>query len=162
MRKNVANHENLTPQDLRLLNALQEDCRVSNAELAQRLAMSEAACWRRTRALEEAGYVESYEARLNPGRLGFGVMAFVHIRFSSHSEEALRRFYQAVENAPEVMSCHNVTGACDFILRVVARNLEDYGDFIDRVLRRIDGIVSIESNISLKQVKISTRMPIRA
>ena len=150
----------LDATDRTLLRNLQLDGRLTNAKLAEKVSVSETACWRRLRRLEEEGYISGYEARLDRRMLGYGVYAFVQLHVSSHSEEATQAFERAIISCPEVLSCHNVTGQADFLLQVVAADLDEYGRFVDRVLRKIPIIVSIQSSLSLRELKNTTQLPI--
>ncbi|MGG7566729.1 Lrp/AsnC family transcriptional regulator [Rhodovulum sp. DZ06] len=144
-----------------LLELLQGDGRMSNARLSERLGMSETPCWRRLKKLEESGVIEGYQAVLSRRKLGLGVMAFVQLRCSEHDPEATRAFHRAVEASPNILACHNTTGADDFLLIAVARDLDDYSRFVDEVLRRLPGVTGIRSNLSLKEMKATNRLPVR-
>jgi DNA-binding Lrp family transcriptional regulator len=164
MRKNPT-HDGLNaplPLDARdrlLLRLLQNDGRATNASLARTVHMAEAPTWRRVRQLEEAGAIKGYRAVVNPGALGYEVLAFVHVRFSSHDPELQRAFEEEVQDIPQILWCHNVSGATDFLLCVVARNLREYGEFISARIRSMHGVTSIESSFSLKAVKENGAIP---
>ena len=115
--------------DRRLLEAVQRDARLTTAELAAQVALSTSPCWRRLKRLEDAGVILGYHARLDAARLGWGVMAFVHILLESHRAELGAQFEDAVLRIPEVVACHNVSGQYDFLLQVVARDLRHFGEF---------------------------------
>ncbi len=144
----------------RLLTLLQDDGRMTNTKLADRLGMSETPCWRRLKRLEESGVIEGYQANLNRRKLGLGVMAFVQLRCAEHDQAATAEFQRIVETTPNILSCHNTTGADDFLLIVVARDLDDYSVFVDSTLRRLPGVTSIRSNLSLKEMKASNKLPV--
>ncbi|WP_040545705.1 Lrp/AsnC family transcriptional regulator [Salipiger bermudensis] len=144
----------------RILTLLQEDGRMTNARLADTLGMSETPCWRRLKRLEESGVIEGYQANLNRRKLGLGVMAFVQLRCSEHDQTATAEFQRLVETTPNILACHNTTGADDFLLIVVARDLDDYSGFVDGTLRRLPGVTSIRSNLSLKEMKASSKLPV--
>lgn len=146
--------------NIQLLNLLQSDGRITNAKLAEHLQMSETPCWRRLKRLEESGIIEGYQANLNRRKLGLGVMAFVQLSCSEHNQEATAEFQRIVEVTPNILSCHNTTGEDDFLLVVVARDLDDYSAFVDNTLRRLPGVTSIRSNLSLKEMKASNRLPV--
>jgi DNA-binding Lrp family transcriptional regulator len=143
-----------------LLSLLQSDGRMTNAKLSEKLGMSETPCWRRLKRLEENGIIEGYQANLNRRKLGLGVMAFVQLRCSKHDQAATAEFQRIVETTPNILACHNTTGADDFLLIVVARDLDDYSSFVDSTLRRLPGVTSIRSNLSLKEMKASSKLPI--
>lgn len=143
-----------------MLDMLQQDGRVSNARLAEAFSLSETSCWRRLRRLEEAGLIAGYHARLDRRKLGFGVMAFVQIVCTQHSEAVTAEFERLIQASPNVLACDNTTGEADFLLQVVAADLDDYSHFVERVLRKLPGVLSIRSNLSLRQLKSTQRLPI--
>lgn len=150
----------LDDTDRALLALVQVDGRMSNARLAEALSLSETPCWRRLKRLEAEGIIDGYQANLNRRRLGLGVLAVVQLCFANHTDDAPTRFEEAVQHIPEVLSCHNVTGEADYFLQVVARDLDAYGVFVAEVLRKIPGVSSIRSSLSLREVKASTRLPV--
>ncbi|MDN7905088.1 Lrp/AsnC family transcriptional regulator [Burkholderia diffusa] len=152
--------ESLDKIDRGMLDMLQQDGRVSNARLAEAFSLSETSCWRRLRRLEEAGLIAGYHARLDRRKLGLGVMAFVQIVCTQHSEEVTAEFERLIQASPNVLACDNTTGEADFLLQVVAADLDDYSHFVERVLRRLPGVLSIRSNLSLRQLKSTQRLPI--
>lgn len=124
--------EQLDRIDRGMLDMLQQDGRVSNARLAEAFSLSESSCWRRLRRLEEAGLIAGYHARLDRRKLGFGVMAFVQIVCTQHGEEVTAEFERLIEASPNVLACDNTTGEADFLLQVVAADLDDYSHFVER------------------------------
>ena len=147
--------------DLKILAALQQDGRLTNARLADQLSLSETPCWRRLKRLEQEGYIRNYQANLDRRKLGFGVMAFVQISCIDHDESSTRKFEEVVQYSDNVLSCHNTTGEADFLLQVVARDLDDYSAFVENTLRKLPGVTAIRSNISLREVKSSSRLPLQ-
>ena len=152
--------DELDQVDIRLLRALQADSRLSNAKLAEQLAISETPCWRRLKRLETEGFIQSYQANLNRKKLGYGVVAFVQVTLGNHAGEEPLQFEQLVTTLPEILSCHNVTGDCDYLLQIVASDLDAYGIFVRDKLRKLPGVTSIRSNLSLREVKTSAILPI--
>ena len=146
--------------DRHILRLLQEDGALSNAKLAEQLSLSVTPCWRRLRRLEEDGFISSYQANLNRRKLGYGVLAFVHLGFDVHTSDAVGRFEDAILTHPTVLSCHKITGAADYLLQVVAEDLDTYGEFVELVLRRLPGVTSIQSSLALREIKASTRLPV--
>ncbi len=146
--------------DIAISDRLQRDGRLSNVKLAEQLSLSEASCWRKQKRLEECGVIEGYQAILNRKKLGLGVMAFVQISCTDHNEEATARFEKIIESAPQVLSCHNTTGEADFLLQVVAKDLDSYSRFVEKVLRKLPGVSSIRSNLSLRELKTTNRLPV--
>ena len=153
-------NNHLDPTDLAILRELQADGRLSNARLSEKLALSETPCWRRLKRLEAEGYIEGYQARLNRTKLGFGVVAFVQVTLADHAGKEPLQFENRVASMPEILSCHNVTGDCDYLLQIVAENLDAYGTFVRDQLRKLPGVASIRSNLSLRDVKTSSALPV--
>lgn len=160
MRKNNALLE-LDDTDLSLLELVQEDGRISNTRIAEKLSLSEAPCWRRRKRLEEDGLIDNYQANLNRERLGFGVLALVQISFANHTDDAPLQFENEIQKIPEILSCHNVTGEADYFLKIISKDLVSYELFLRTVLRKLPGVTSIRSSFSLREIKSSTRLPLR-
>jgi DNA-binding Lrp family transcriptional regulator len=146
--------------DIGIMERLQRDGRLTNAKLAVELSISETPCWRRLKRLEEEGVIESYQANLNRRKLGLGVMAFVQLTCTEHDEATTKAFETIIESSANVLSCHNTTGEADFLLQVVAKDLDDYSQFVERVLRTLPGVSAIRSNLSLRELKSSSRLPL--
>ena len=146
--------------DRRLLALLQDDARLTVAELAERVSLSTSPCWRRIRRLEQAGYIAGYHARLSPEKLGFGITAFVSVVMGSHTQEVARAFEARLRDIPEVIACHNVSGRYDFLLEVVATDLAAYGEFARNVLQALPGVTELHSSFSLKSLKAERRLPL--
>ena len=147
--------------DLRILQALQEDSRLTIAELAEKVGLSASPCHRRVRLLEERGVINRYVALLNQKAVGLPVSVFVSIKLESQREEALNRFAKAIAPWPEILECYLMTGARDYLLRVVVADLEAYEIFLKTKLTRLSGIASMESSFALEQVKYTSALPIR-
>ncbi|EPJ8758298.1 Lrp/AsnC family transcriptional regulator [Pseudomonas putida] len=152
--------EQLDDTDRELLRLLQEDGTLSSAALGERLSMTVTPCWRRRKRLEEMGIIKDYQANLDRRKLGYDVMAFAQVRFGNHSANAPDEFEQVILKLPQVLSCHKVTGEADYVLTVLANDLESYGRFVEEVLRRQPGIASIQSSLALREVKAVSRIPV--
>lgn len=146
--------------NLQILDLLQNDGRMTNAKLADHLGMSETPSWRRLKRLEENGVIDGYQANLNRRKLGLGVMAFVQLSCSEHDQSSTAEFQRIIEVTPNILACHNTTGEDDFLLIVVARDLDAYSEFVDNTLRRLPGVSSIRSNLSLKEMNASNKLPL--
>lgn len=146
--------------DTRILRALQEDGRISNQALAERVGISTAACWRRVRALEEAGVISGYAAILDRKQLGLNLCAYVHITLSRHVRESTTSFEAAIVQRPEVMECFATTGDADFILRVVTESIESLDAFLEECLFALPQISQVRSNIALRELKFDTALPL--
>lgn len=146
--------------DCQLLAALQQNARLTVAELAERVSLSPSPCWRRVKALEEAGLIQGYQARLSASQLGYGVTAFVSVMMGSHTQDVARAFEAKLEEIPEIIACHNVSGRYDFLLEVVAQDLNAFGEFVRDTLQTLPGVKEFHSSFSLKAVKDQRKLPI--
>ncbi len=146
--------------DVKILEALQLEGRLTNAELAERIALSPSPCWRRLKRLEGEGVVRGYQAVLDRRRLGLGVTAFVSILLDNHSEKIAREFEAGVAAISEIVSCHNVSGHFDFLLQVVAEDLDRFSYLVLNRIRTLPGVKEINTSFSLKEVKATNRLPI--
>lgn len=146
--------------DRRILAALQEDGRLTIAELANRVGLSASPCHRRVRILEDEGVIERYVAVLDQRAVGLPVSVFVSIKLESQREDALQKFAKAIAPWPEILECYLMTGPRDYLLRVVVADLAAYETFLKTKLTRLSGIGSIESSFALEQVKYTNRLPV--
>lgn len=159
MSKNRASVE-LDGVDRAMLRLLQEDGALSNATLGERLSLSVTPCWRRRKRLEDEHVITGYQANLDRRALGMNVFAFVQVTFNMHSGQDSDHFEDVMRRHDEVTSCHKITGAADYILQVVAADLDAYAEFVERVLRKQAGVSSIQSSLALREVKFSSRVPV--
>ena len=150
----------LAELDRRLLKLLQADSRLSNQELAERAGLSASACWRRVKALEEAGIIAAYPVVLDAEKAGFAFSAIVHITLSRHESIHVANFIRRVAERPEVLECLATTGEADYHLRVVCRDKDDYNDFLENFLFKLPGLAHVRTNLVLKEVKLDTRLPL--
>ena len=147
--------------DRALLKTLQAKGRISNSELAERVSLSESACLRRVRALEESGLIEGYTAIINQARLGCPVNVLVHITLDRQEERDLRKFEEAVKKIPEVMECYLMTGDYDYAIRVVTADTADFERLHSRHLTRLPGVARVHSSFTLRTVQKARELPIR-
>jgi Lrp/AsnC family leucine-responsive transcriptional regulator len=138
----------------------QRDGRISNARLAEAVGLSETPCARRLKRLEAEGFIERYQGVLSRTALGLGVVAFVLVRFSLHDRALANRFEREIQALPRIVACHNVSGTADYLIQIVARDLDDYGNFMRDVVRALPGVTSVESMLSLKEVKHEAGVPV--
>ncbi len=146
-------HGELDRIDLQLVEALQDNARLTSGELAQRAHLSQSPCWRRVKRLEDDGVISGYHALLNRRALGFGVMAFVMVGIDHQNEIASRAFEEAVCAIPEVVMFHGISGPEDFLLVVVAKDLDAYSDLLQRKLHRLPGVRHAHTYFSLQEFK---------
>jgi len=148
--------------DQALLVELQRDGRLSNRELAERIHLSESACLRRVRALEEAGVIDRYAALVSQSRVGLPGNVFVSITLNRQEQADLRAFEEAVRRVPEVMECYLMTGQQDYLLRVVVSDAADFERLHSQHLTRLPGVARVHSSFALRTVRKSTELPLRA
>lgn len=148
----------LEEQDRRLLNLLQDEGRISNQELAEKSGMSASACWRRVKALEEAGIINGYRALLDPVASGLKFHAMVHVTLTRHEHGHVDTFIAEVQRRPEVLDCFSTTGEADYHLRVICADLDAYNAFLEGFLFRLPGIANVRTNLVLKSIKHTTRL----
>jgi len=153
--------ETLDKFDVKILQELQADARLTNAELAQRVGLSAAPCWRRVRALEEAGYIKGYHAEIDRHRIGMGVLAFVRLDADRNTGEGTREMEEAIRKIPEIVSCHYISGAGTFELQVVSRDLDTFAQFARQVLINLPNVKDIHTSFSLGEVKASSSWPLQ-
>jgi Lrp/AsnC family leucine-responsive transcriptional regulator len=146
--------------DRRLLDVLQREGRISNVELADRVGLSPSPCLRRLRRLEKAGVISGYAAVLDFAALGLGVVAFVSVSLDKHNAANARAFKEAVLARPEVMVCYATSGDADYLMRVVAPDLEAYSRFVMKDLLQWPGVASVRSTFALETVKLTTAVPL--
>ncbi|MEM1402063.1 MAG: Lrp/AsnC family transcriptional regulator [Pseudomonadota bacterium] len=146
--------------DLRILEALQHDCSGTIAEVAERACVSQTPCWRRIRRLEEEGVIRSRVALLNASALELGITAFVLVRTASHDEKWLSKFSNGVAKIPEVLEVHRMAGEIDYLLKVVAKDVEDY-DRIYKQLITVADLLDVSASFSMEKIKETTALPLR-
>ncbi len=147
-------------QDRTLLRLLQTNGRMSNQELAERANMSTSACWRRVRALEAAGAIQGYVARLDPAVCGFTFQAIVHVQLARHDPNFVKTFVEAIMGREEVLACFATTGEADYYLHVICQDQAAYNAFLDYFLFRVEGVASVRTNLVLKEVKNTKAIPV--
>ena len=146
--------------DTAILSALQADARLTIAQLAERVHLSTSPAWRRVKHLENDGLITGYHAAISRRGLGWGVLAFVSVAIESHSEQEARAFETAVAALPAIVACWSITGTSDFLLQVVASDLDSYAEFAMTTIRRLPGIKAMQSALTLKEVKAPAPWPI--
>jgi DNA-binding Lrp family transcriptional regulator len=147
--------------DRAILHALQTDGRITNSTLAERVNLSESACLRRVRALEESGLIEGYAAILNQQKVGCPVNVFVNITLDRQDQTDLRAFEEAVRKIPEVMECYLMTGDYDYLLRVVVADTADFERLHSKHLTRLPAVARVHSSFALRTVQKARELPLR-
>lgn len=151
----------LDPYDRRILEVLQEDGRISNQDLADRIGLSPSPCLRRVRALEETGIISGYRAVLDAGKLGLDLMAILSISMDRHTPERFAGFDEAVSALPEVLECLLITGRdADYQLKVIVRDMAAYQDLLLNKITRIEGVTGVHSSFVLRRILERTALSI--
>lgn len=146
--------------DRRILESLQADGRLTNQDLAARIALSPSPCLRRVRALEDAGVIRQYVALLDPLKVGLGMLAYVTVKLEKKGKMPVDQFIRAVQSWPEVIACYSMTGDMDYLMRVQVEDLDHYSRFIMDTLLKQPGVIDIRSNFVLERVKDTTALPL--
>lgn len=141
----------LSKTDIKILQQLQQDARITNQHLADEIGLSASPTWRKVRKLEEDEVIQGYRAVLNRKKIGLNVMVFVRVTIDSHSEAEARKFEQEVMALDNVVSCYSIGGDADFLLQVVAANVDAYAEFAMSVIRRLPGIKEMQSMFVLRR-----------
>lgn len=147
---------------MKILARLQNDARITNTALAESVHLSAAPCLRRVRDLEQSGVICRYSTLLDSEKVGWSVSVFIEIRLERQISEWLVQFEEIINNYPEVMECYLMTGTSDYLLRVVAKDLNSLQSFITDKLAKIPNVANMRSSIALKQVKYNTALPIHS
>ncbi|MEW8015239.1 MAG: Lrp/AsnC family transcriptional regulator [Candidatus Sedimenticola endophacoides] len=148
--------------DRRILEVLQEEGRISNQELAERIGLSQSPCLRRVRALEESGLISGYRAMLDARKLGLTLMALIHISMDRHTPERFEQFDAAVRALPEVLECLLITGQdADYQLKVIVRDMEAYQQLLLNRITRIPGVTGVHSSFVMRHAVVRTALPLQ-
>jgi len=146
--------------DRKILLTLQEDGRITNVDLAKKAGISAPPCLRRVRALEESGFIRSYHAFLDPGKLGYGITVFSHVSLESHNDVDLRKFEARIRDWPQVREAHLLSGETDVLLKVVASDWEAYQQFLTNELLATENVAAVRSSIAIRTSKMEPGVPI--
>jgi DNA-binding Lrp family transcriptional regulator len=146
--------------DIKILQEIQKDGRISNKELAKAVNLSPAPCWRRMSALEKTGYINSYTALLNHKKIGLTITAFAHVSLDDHHEKTVRSFDRAITNWSEVQECHATSGGYDYLLKITTVDMQGYNQFMYEKLLKLKAIRSVNTSFSMMQKKVSTQLPL--
>ncbi|WP_184545619.1 Lrp/AsnC family transcriptional regulator [Mucilaginibacter sp. FT3.2] len=146
--------------DISILKLLQENARLTNQEIADKLHKTASPIYRRIKRLEEEGFIKKYVAVLDAKKIERSLIAFTHIQLKDHSQDSLRNFEKAIIQFPEVLECYHMSGIYDFILRVAVKDLETYHQFLMNDLFHIMAIGSVQSTFVMKQSKHEAAFPI--
>jgi DNA-binding Lrp family transcriptional regulator len=146
--------------DRRILDTLQADARISNQELAKRVGLSPAPCWRRLRRLEEEGFISGYATLLNGSAIGLPILAYALVTLDNHHADTVRQFDRLIQDRPEVLECHSMSGPNDYLLRIVAASMEAYEHFLSTQVLQLAAVRSVNTSFVLRTKKSTTRLPV--
>lgn len=146
--------------DRQILSLLQDDGRMTNVELAERVGLTAPPCLRRVRALEEAGAIRGYHADLDAGRLGYPITVFAMVSLRSQAERDLAAFEQHVADIPQVRECHMLNGEIDFILKIVATDLKSFQEILTTHLTPAPNVASVKTSLTIRTAKAQSGIPI--
>lgn len=146
--------------DRKILELLQANSNITNAQLAQEIGLSPAPTLERVKKLEQAGVIRSYHATVDPASVGLGVSTFVTVSLKGHNKENIEKFISAIKKIEEVVECHHVTGQADFILKVVAVDIPAYQNLMLEKVTNIEVVDNLQSTIILSTFKDSKAIPI--
>ena len=146
--------------DRTILSTLQEEGRITNVELARRVGLTAPPCLRRMRALEEAGVIRGYHAELDAGAMGYAIMVFALVSLKSQAEDDLRAFEAHVATLPEVRECHMLNGEIDFILKIVAHDLQSFQAFLTSKLTPAPNVASVKTSLTIRTSKVACGIPV--
>ena len=146
--------------DRRILDALQADARISNQELAKKVGLSPAPCWRRLRRLEEEGFISGYATLLNGSAIGLPILAYALVTLDNHHADTVKQFDRLIQDRPEVLECHSMSGPNDYLLRIVAASMEAYEHFLSTQVLQLAAVRSVNTSFVLRTKKSTTRLPV--
>ena len=152
----------LSATDIKILTLLQQDASLTVAEIAEQVNLSVSPCWRRINRLEREGVIEKEVALLSAEKLGMGMVIFARISLSQNDEASLHTFEERVRQFPEVVECYTVTGAADYFLKIITRDIKRYDQFLRRHLLQIPQVRDVNSNVAVTQVKYTTGLPLES
>ncbi|MGE3745615.1 MAG: Lrp/AsnC family transcriptional regulator [Sphingomonadaceae bacterium] len=146
--------------DRKIMRTLQDNPEFSIAELSAAIGLSQTPCWRRLKRLEKDGFIVGRAIILSESKLGLSVSVFAHLRLQKHDEQTLEALERDVCNHPEIVECFSMSGESDYVVRVVIASIEEYEQFLKKVLLHLPGVGSINSSFTLKKIKATTKLPI--
>lgn len=150
--------KNVDAIDRALLNLLQEDSQLSNAQIAEKANLTASTCWRRIKSLEESGVIAGYTVSLDPAAMGLTFEAIVHLQLDRHDSDGLKELSDALNTRPEVIECFATTGTADYHLRVLCSDIDAYNRFMDEVLFKNRSVRSAQTNVILRRITESGRI----
>ncbi len=146
--------------DRRILATLQLEARITNQDLAKRVGLSPAPCWRRLKRLESEGIIDGYATLLSAPAIGLPILAYAQVSLENHHTETVAAFDRLVRDRPEVLECHSMSGTNDYLLRIVAASMEAYEHFLSTHLLQQAAVRSVNTSFVLRTKKFTTQLPL--
>ena len=146
--------------DKKILVALQQDGRITNKDLASQVSLSQAPCWRRVDALEKQGLIKGYTAIVDQQKLGLNLTAFAQISLDNHHPDTVRQFDEGIQQWPEILECHATSGEYDYLLKIVATDMQAYNQLIYEKILRLPSIRSVNTSFSMQEKKRTSQLPV--
>jgi Lrp/AsnC family transcriptional regulator, leucine-responsive regulatory protein len=146
--------------DHKLLEILQSNGKITNAQLSKDVGLSPAPTLERVKKLEQSGIIESYHAQISREKVGLGVLTFVQVTLKGHQKSIIESFVNKINSVPEIIECHHVTGSCDFLLKVIAKDITNYQQLIMDTINEIEVVSSTQTMVILQTIKNSKVLPI--
>lgn len=152
----------LDSYSLRILQELQRDARQTVQQLSDAVGLSSTPCWKRIKDMEAAGVIRGYTALVDRQKVGLDLLVVVEVNLGQHSEEIVQQFESAVAATPQIVRCLSTTGQADYLLTVLARDIQHYEQFLQRSLFKLPGVTHVRSSIVLREVKSEVRLPVES
>lgn len=146
--------------DRKILEILQKNAKITNAQLSKEIGLSPAPTLERVKKLEQSGIIESYHAKLDPTKIGLGVSTFVHVTLKGHNKENINIFLNAIQDIDEIVECHHITGSGDFVLRIIAKDIASYQNLMLEKVSEIPVVDNLQSMVILSTFKDNKRLPL--
>jgi DNA-binding Lrp family transcriptional regulator len=156
----ISQYHELDDMDQSILRELQREARISNAELARRIHLSQPALHSRIRRLERRGFIRGYVALLDREMAGFDLMCFIHVRLQIHQFDQIATFRRIIGELPQVLECHHVTGEYDYLLKIAVRNRKELEQLVIHKLTPIPGVAHIQTSLVFTEIKATTELPL--
>ncbi len=160
MKKSILQDKKLDKTDMKILNALQQEGRLSNTRLAKTVGLSATPCSERVKSLEKSGFIEGYTARLNPHLLNLGLLVFVEISLFRTSPDVFEEFRNSVTKLPEILECHLVSGNFDYLVKARVADMGAYRQFLGETLLLLPGVRESKTYVVMEEVKEGQILPI--
>lgn len=150
----------LDAMDVKILEALQEDARLTNQKLAERVGLSPSPCWRRVKRLEEQGVIDRYVTILNAEPLGLLVTAYLMVSLENHHADTVAKFDQMVTRLPQIQECYAMSGMADYLLKIVVSGMREYEELLVHDILQVSGVRTANTGFVLKERKRTTALPL--